>query len=505
MIIAHRVQLITKPYHEQFFAQACGIARHTWNWALAEWDRQKNEPDSANKKINSLELKKQFLAQIDEQWPWMRVVPNHVYHQPFNDLSVAWRRCYKGLAEEPVAKHKGQSRDSFYLANTCFKITGRALTISKLGAVRMREDLRFSGRIMSARISRDADKWFISVTIEQPDSGQVVHKAPETVVGVDLGIAQMAALSTGEMYANPRAASCYEKKLKGLQRKFSRQMVQLRVRNGFDPIEPLPRGTRLDISQRMKKTKRRIQRVHQEITGLRNNAQHQMTAEITKQFGVIVIEDLKVKDMTAGAKGKQKIKRETKRAKKKPKWYVAKAKTGQVARRVAQKSGLNRAILDVGFGEIRRQLEYKAQRTGSVVIPVDPRYTSQTCGICGSVSAENRKTQAQFVCKSCGYTANADSNAARNIKTAGLAKKSEGIVAKEIKRVGKVNPTRKKNSAVAESTADAAGYARGETSHEDRSVNRERERETVLLSGILTDTHSPVFPGEVLTQAVLSF
>lgn len=507
MIVGHRIQLLPNQEHEAFFRQACGISRHTWNWGRSEWERQsrnrnrriidnygdtvgyeKRKPvdDYGNllPPINGLALKKEFLALIDIHWPWMRVVPNHVYHQPFNDLSMAWNRCYKGLAEAPVKKHKGKARDSFYLANTCVQIEGRHVKIAKLGNVRMREDLRFQGKIMSARVSRDADKWFISISVELPDQ-QPEHNQPNMSVGVDMGVAVMAALSTGEMRENPQALSRHEKKLKGLQRKLSRQLEQAKIKAGVHKDKAIPRGTKLEVSNRMLETKRRIQRAHQDITGIRSNAQHQLSAELTKRFGVIAIEDLQVKNMTASAKGDME----------------------NPGKKVAQKSGLNRAILNVGFGELRRQLEYKAKRTGAIVIPVKAHYTSQTCSACGCVSKDNRQTQAEFVCIECGHTANADTNAAKNIKAAGLARQTEGIEVKEVKRVGKLNPVRKKISAIVETTVSATGYARGESSPLDRSVNRERGtgKPDKTVSGRLTPTQFHDLPGRVLTQAAFAF
>lgn len=510
MIVAHKIQLLPNNEQQAYFRKACGVARFAWNWGLREWERQykgrspviiddygtrigwvkgKIPVDDFGVQfpvVNGQSLKKEFSILIDDSWPWMRETTSYAYQRVFTEIDNAYKRFFKGLAESPNKKHKGKARDSFYLANTCVQIEGRHVKIQKLGMVRMRNDLRFQGKIMSARVSRDADKWFISISVELPDQ-QPVHKQPMVAVGVDMGVAVMAALSTGEMRDNPQALSKHEKKLKGLQRKLSRQMEIAKVNAGIPKGKAIPRGTKIEISQRMRETKRRIQRAHQDITGVRSNAQHQLSAELTKRFGVIAVEDLQVKNMTASAKGDA-------------------VKPGK---KVAQKSGLNRAILNVGFGELRRQLEYKAQRTGSVVIPVKPHYTSQTCSACGVVDANSRKSQAEFVCTACGHTANADYNAARNIRVLGLTRQADGIAAKEIKRVGKLNPTRKKNLAKAESTADAAGYAQGESSLLDRSLICERGtgNPDKTVSGSLTATHSYFFHivGMPLTQAGFAF
>lgn len=497
MIVAHRIQLLPNNAHVTYFRKACGVARVAWNWALGEWERWGRslrppivtdygdyicEPLEKPKKVrrkgkivviterivyrslkltddygliipppNGQSLKKEFSRMIDTEWPWMRETTSYAYQRVFPELEQAYKRFFKGLAERPVFKSKGNARDSFYLANTCIKVDGRHVTIQKLGKVRMRDELRFQGKIMSARVSRDADQWFISIAVEMPDV-EPVHKTPAVAVGMDLGVAHMAALSTDEFRDSPPRLLDKSRQVKCLQRKLSRQMESAKVKAGIPKNKPIPRGTRIKASRRMLETKRRIQRANQDITGIRSNAQHQLSAELAKRFGVIVVEDLKVKNMTASAKGD----------------------AAEPGKKVAQKSGLNRSILNVGFGEIIRQLDYKSKRTGAVLIAVNPRYTSQTCAKCGMVAKENRLSQSVFVCQSCGHTANADTNAARNIKVLGIAKQAEGIVAKEIKRTGKLNPRRKQNSVKAESTGDAPGYARGGSSLEDCPMNRER-------------------------------
>lgn len=488
MIVAHKIQLLPNKSHESYFRKACGIKRFAWNWAISEWERsfkarspaiidcygdvqgyEKRKPvddyGNALGAVNGQSLKKEFSALIDREWPWIRDVSSYAYQRVFPELEQAYQRFWKGLAEKPVKKHKGKARDSFYLANICIQVSGRHVKIQKLGTVRMRNELRFSGKIMSARISRSADKWFISIAVEIPDT-QPIHSQQHVAVGVDMGIAVMAALSTGEMRENPKSLERHERKLSGLQRKLSRQIEHAKSKAGIQKGRAIPSGTKIVFSNRMLETKRRIQRAHEDISGIRSNAQHQLSAELTKRFGVIAIEDLNVKGMTASAKGT----------------------AAAPGKKVAQKSGLNRSLLNVGLGELRRQLEYKAKRTGAVLIAVNPAYTSQACSVCGAVDKDSRKSQSVFVCTSCGHTANADHNAARNIRTKGLARQAEGIEAKEVKRIGSMRPTRKKISANAESTADAAGYAQGGSSLQDRPMICERGQ--TAASGLLTETHS---------------
>ena len=153
-------------------------------------------------------------------------------------------------------------------------------------------------------------------------------------------------------------------------------------------------------SNNWQKQKERITRLHIRIADMRNDYLHKLSTTISKSHAVVVLEDLKVKDMSASAQG----------TKEKP------------GRTVKQKAGLNKAILDQGWGNFRLYLEYKQARLGGWVIYVNPAYTSQTCSGCGNVHPDNRRSQAEFVCQTCGLSINADLNAAINISRAGHAR-----------------------------------------------------------------------------------
>jgi putative transposase len=153
------------------------------------------------------------------------------------------------------------------------------------------------------------------------------------------------------------------------------------------------------FSRNWQKQKRRIARLHWRIANVRKDALHKTTTAISKNHAMVVIEDLAVGSMSRSARGTAE----------------------EPGRNVRAKAGLNKSILDQGWGEFRRQLEYKQAWRGGDVIAVDPRHTSQTCSECGHVSSENRPSQARFACVACGHEANADLNAACNILAAGHA------------------------------------------------------------------------------------
>ena len=193
------------------------------------------------------------------------------------------------------------------------------------------------------------------------------------VLGVDMNTCQIAT-SDGHFYFLPDL-----KKKEARRKRYQRRMAR-----------------QIKGSNRRKHTKKKLAKVSRKIANIRKNWIHQTTKKIAGKCGTIVVEDLKVRNMTTSAKGT----------------------IENPGKNVGQKSGLNRAILDTAFGEIRRNLEYKCGR----LVEVNPAYTSQTCSRCGHAEKENRKTQARFLCVSCGFASNADTNAAINIRRLGVAR-----------------------------------------------------------------------------------
>ena len=157
-------------------------------------------------------------------------------------------------------------------------------------------------------------------------------------------------------------------------------------------------------SKNWNKAKKKVQRVHAEIANVRKDFLHKATTAISQQYALVVLEDLKVRNMSKSAKGSAE----------------------SPGKKVRAKSGLNKSILDQGWYEFRRQLEYKMQWQGGWLMTVNPRNTSRTCPVCGHVSADNRTTQAKFACVSCGYQAHADVVGAINILARGMQNMRHG-------------------------------------------------------------------------------
>ena len=205
-----------------------------------------------------------------------------------------------------------------------------------------------------------------------------IHPYRECEIGIDLGIARFATISDGNILRPYNSYRKYEKKLAREQKKLSKKK----------------KGSKNRLKQ-----KHKIQRLHKRIADSRLDYLHKSTTWIAKSHGKVVLEDLKIANMTKSAKGNLE----------------------NPGKNVSAKSGLNKSILDQGWYEFKRQLEYKLNWLGGELVLVDPRYTSQKCHACGHVDKENRKNQAKFLCTSCGHEDNADNNAALNILAAGHA------------------------------------------------------------------------------------
>ena len=248
--------------------------------------------------------------------------------------------------------------------------------LPKLGWVRYRKSRSVSGTPKQLTISRQGGHWFVSIQTEQ-EVATPIHPA-NSGGGLDVGVAKFVALSTGDTFAPVSSFRKYEKKLAREQRKLARKVK---------------------YSQNWRKQKARIAKLHEKIARIRNDFLHKTSTTISKTHAMIVLEDLSVRSMSRSARGT----------------------VNDPRRNVRAKAGLNKSILDQGWAQFRRQLEYKQVWRGGIVVAVDPRNTSRTCPCCGHVSAENRKTQAVFRCVRCDHAADADVNAAHNILAAGHA------------------------------------------------------------------------------------
>src|SRR5690606_39113258 len=235
--------------------------------------------------------------------------------------------------------------------------------LPKLGWVRYRNSREVLGTVKNVTVSQSCGKWFVSIQTEREIQAPVPKAT--SAVGIDMGVTRFATLSDGTFYAPLNSFKRHEDRLCKAQQAMSRKTK---------------------FSNNWKKAKARVQRIHFRIGNARRDYLHKSTTAISQNHAMVCIEDLQVRNMSKSAAGT----------------------TGQPGRNVRAKSGLNKAILDHGWFEFRRQLDYKLAWAGGWLVAVPPHYTSQTCPECGHCSQSNRPTQAQFVCVACGVKENAD-------------------------------------------------------------------------------------------------
>ena len=353
------------------FAGAC---RFVFNRALA---RQNENHEAGNKYIPYGKMASWLVEWKNAtETQWLKDSHSQPLQQSLKDLERAYKNFFQNRAAFPRFKKRGQNDAFRYPQGVKLDQENSRIFLPKLGWMRYRNSRQVTGVVKNVTVSQSCGKWYISIQTESEVSTPVHPSA--SMIGLDAGVAKLATLSDGTVFEPVNSFQKNQKTLARLQRQLSRKVK---------------------FSNNWQKQKRKIQRLHSRIANIRRDYLHKVTTTVSKNHAMIVIEDLKVSNMSKSAAGT----------------------VSQPGRNVRAKSGLNRSILDQGWYEMRRQLEYKQLWSGGQVLAVPPAYTSQRCACCGHTAKENRLSQSKFRCQVCGYTANADVNGARNILAAGHA------------------------------------------------------------------------------------
>ncbi|HEV3426786.1 MAG TPA: transposase [Paraburkholderia sp.] len=392
MLIAHKIELAPDVEQIDYFRRACGTDRFTWNWALAAWNRQY----TSGAKPTALGLKKQFNSLKYAEYPWLKEIHRDAHADAFARLGKAWNQFFSNLkagkqANAPVFKRKGRCADSFYVANDKFTLGEHDVRLPLIGSVMLKESPRFGGKIMGATVIREARRWFLSVQFDVPVS-MLMRETRHEVIGIDLNVAEIVC-SDGTRYQTPQPLKAMTRRVTIRSRKVSRKVEVIRASLG-QKGNAFPRGTRLPQTNNLRKASQMLSATHYRAGCIRRDFQHKTTTDIARKTQAAVVEDLSVKGMTASASGTAK----------------------QPGKRVRQKAGLNRAILDIGFYEIRRQLTYKLKRFDRETYVVDRFFpSSKRCSCCGSINKSLALNVRTWQCASCGTAHDRDENAAANL------------------------------------------------------------------------------------------
>ena len=366
---AFKFELQPNGEQAQQMRRFAGSCRFVFNKALA---LQQTRHAQGEKKLSYAGLCKALTEwKAQPETLWLKQTHSQPLQQTLKDLERAYVNFFEQRADFPRFKKKGIGDSFRYPDPKQIKLdqaNGR-IFLPKLGWLRYRNSRDTLGELRNVTVTQFGGKWFASiqtrreVPAEQPTGG---------IVGLDMGIARFVTLSDGSHLDPLNSFKKHQQRMKRYQRRMARKVK---------------------FSQNWKKAKAKVTQIHIDLGNARKDYLHQASATISQNHAIVCIEDLQVRNMSKSSKGN--------------------AETH--GKQVRQKSGLNRAILDQGWGEFRRQLDDKLAWRGGHLIAVPPHNTSRTCPACGHVSKENRRSQAQFACVACGYKNHADVVGAINV------------------------------------------------------------------------------------------
>ncbi len=342
-----------------------GAARFAYNWGLA---RSQEASRTIGKRPTAIDLHKDLNKLKQTDYPWMYEVSKCAPQEALRDLDTAYKNFYrrvtlkkqgklKGKVGFPTFKKRSKGIGSFRLTGS-IKVSEKSVQLPRIGKVRLHEHgyIPTDAKILSATVSEQAGRWFVSIQVEE-EREQPVCTAT-TAIGVDLGVKTLATLSDGTPFENPRPLKHALKRLKRLERQKSR---------------------RKKGSKNRAKTVAKLAKQHAHVANIRKDASHKLTSYLCKNHALVAIEDLHVAGMV-------------------------------------KNHCLAQAVSDSNFGEIRRQLEYKAQWHGVHLVVVDRFYpSSQVCSNCQWRNEALTLADRVFVCLDCGAVTDRDYNAAQSI------------------------------------------------------------------------------------------
>lgn len=375
MVKSYRIKLHPTKEQERKLWQSAGTARWTYNWTLA---RQKENYENGGKFIQDSVLRKE-ITQLKkaEEFSWLNDVSAQIPKQAVKDACLAYQRFFKKQAKFPKFKSKKKSKHGFYQREDKLKFKDGKVVLEKIGWVKTAEPLP-EGEYFNPRIKYDGLNWYLTVGIEV--KVPALNKPVTEPIGIDVGIKELAVISTGEVIKNinkSKEARRLTKKLKRLQRQASRQYEKFKKKGGEN---------RCEKTSNLLKLERKIRMIHKRLNDIRTNHLHQTTSRLVKANPeYIVIEDLNVSGMI-------------------------------------KNKHLARAIQEQKLYEFRRQLEYKCRWYGVRLIFADRWYpSSKTCSQCGQIKKGLKLSDRTYHCD-CGLHIDRDLNASINLREYGRNK-----------------------------------------------------------------------------------
>ena len=366
---AHKIRIYPNSRQEIQIQKTFGCVRFYWNFLLDQritnYKQKKENPEYIENKLTYAGLKKQ------EEFAWLKEIEAQPLSQVNMDLNKAYKNTFNSKFGFPKFKSKKYSKKSYRTA-VGMKVNGRYFYVSKVGWVKMAEELRFKGKLMNVTISQSkSGKYFATFLVETEN----VLKEPVTdSIGLDLGLTHFCITSAGEKIDSKRFYRSLEQRLIREQRKLSKRLEVAKQHN-----------RKLDECRNYQKQKVKVARIHEKIANQRMDFLHKLSSRLTDENQIICVEELNVKGLVKNHK-------------------------------------LAKSISDVSWSEFVRQLDYKCQWKGRTLVKVDRFFpSSQLCSSCGHNDGKKELNIREWVCSHCGTLHDRDINASINIKTEGLS------------------------------------------------------------------------------------
>ena len=389
---AYRMRAYPTRSQARQLAQLAGATRRVWNWAL---ERRSTAYRADGTKLNWVALSREFtVLRGAPDTAWLGDLPREPFNQVLRDQERAFAAFFAKRAKYPKPRRYGvpygirftldQRREQVERGDDTSRWA--RVSLPGLGALKLRRTEVLAGRLRSITLRREGLAWYASITadgVPAPVSAPAVCE----VIGVDVGLKDLIVRSDGVRVAAPATLRSELGRLRRYQRHYVRQRDAAARCQGLNPAAPFPKGTRIEASNRMRRTQRRVADLHARIGAVRREALHRATTDLVRSAQVIAIEDLAVKAMARG-----------------------------MGRR-----GFRRSVANAAPGELRRQIDYKTRWSGRTLSVVDRWYpSSKTCSACGAVNKALQLHQRRWTCPACDTEHDRDDNAAINIEREGL-------------------------------------------------------------------------------------
>lgn len=367
---SYRYELKPNKTQLRLFSRYAGTARFVYNWGLA---RRIEEYNKTGKTISAYTQAKEIVKLKQVELAWLYEISSDVPEETLKNLDKAYKNFFRRVKKGkkpgfPKFKKKG-IHDSFRLRGLrgTINVFLKSIQLPRIGKIRLKEKSAIEGKVLSATISREADRWFVSIATEQHIEEPI--PVDGNAIGIDLGLKTFATLSNGEKILAPKPLKKYMKLLQRRSRQHSRKM----------------KG-----SNNRRKATLKLARIHVKIRNIRKNFLHELTTKLAKTKSVVVVESLAINNMV-------------------------------------KNKYLSRSISDAGWGEFKQQLKYKTTWYGSELVEA-PRFfpSSKTCSNCGHILKALSLSKRKWICPVCEVEHDRDINAAKNLLNLYTTGKSPG-------------------------------------------------------------------------------